>query len=224
MEDRRNEDAGRREDDRRWLKVQGEIMNLVTAQRTTQQVIGKLEVEVGKLEDHVEDVDDHLRGVAGRDSMDTRVAVMEREVTAHGVLLRKISRDLDGIKADVSAIKIHRAITKEVDSTNLERLQEWLKFWGPIIGGAIAIIVPLGTLLFANWDKIEARWKKSQAGKDPVHEKIERAKHPRKTTYVPRVKKAVPVVAPATPRAKEPDGSTATSVPAVPAADEGNAR
>ena len=148
MDDRRNDDPGRREDDKRWLKVQSELMNLVTAQRTSQQVISKVEIELGKIADHVDDVDDHLRGVSGHESMDTRMAIVEREVTSHGVILHQISKDVGQITKDLAGVTIHRAISKEFNSSRMDRFKEWLKFWGAIIVASIALIVPLAKVFF----------------------------------------------------------------------------
>lgn len=221
MDDQRGHNEGRRFDDDRWLKVQKEIMGLVTSVRSAQQSQAKLEVQFGKLEDHVDDVDDHLRGVAGHDSMDTRVAVLERSNTANNVLLREIKRKLDDqksiideIRSDLASIKIHRSISKEYDSSKMERFKEWMKLWGAMSLASIALIVPLATLAFQNWDKVERMWKKPDP--DPVHKMIDRAKHPRTTRVRVRV---VPAKTPA----KEPIESTAPVSP-VPELNEGGAR
>lgn len=154
-DDRRSDESGRREEDRRWLKVQEQIMNLVTAERTDQQELSAIVIEVAKLTDHVEELDDHLRGVAGRESIDSRVLLLERASTADTVLLKEISRQLNQLATDVAAIQIHRAINKEVDKTNAQRFSEWLKFWGPIIIAIIALIVPFAKMFFDHIDKIQ---------------------------------------------------------------------
>ncbi len=161
MENQRGDEPGRRDEDARWLKVQKDVMTLVTSTRESQRGIAKLEIEVGKLADHVEDVDDHLRGVAGKESLDTRVTILEKEFEMHGVLLRRISDQftslhafMEEIKHDVSTFKIRRDIGKESEGTRLERLKTWLSFWGPIIALVFGLVVPVGTLLFQHWDKL----------------------------------------------------------------------
>lgn len=161
MDNRRSDDPGRRAEDDRWLKVQKDVMSLVTATRDGQRSLAKLEIEVGKLSDHVDDVDDHLRGVAGKESLDTRVTLLEKEFEMHGVLLRRISDQfgslhtmMEEMKEDVAIFKITKAVSEKVDGTRNERIKEWLKFWGPIILATLALIVPLAKLTFDNWDKI----------------------------------------------------------------------
>ncbi len=185
MENRRSDEPGRREEDLRWLKVQEQVMNLVTTQRTNQQELAKIDVELGKLSDHVEDVDDHLRGVAGQDSLDTRVTILEKEFQMHGALLRRISEQFGGLhklmeqlKEDVSTIKITKAITEKTDGTRTERLREWLKFWGPIIIASLALVIPLAKLGFDHWDVIQGFIRHEQKV-DPVGQMIEKAKHPK---------------------------------------------
>lgn len=161
VDERRGDESGRREEDRRWEKVQEQVMNLVTSLRTNQVAMEGLEKEVAKLGDHVEDVDDHLRGVGGRESLDTRVTVMEKDVFQHGVLLQQIAKHFGSletlvaeIKADLSTIKLHRTILKETEATRMDRLREWLKFWGPIILATLALIVPLAKMVFESLDKV----------------------------------------------------------------------
>lgn len=170
-------------------------MNLVTAQRTNQQVLTSLEIQVGKVQDHVEDVDEHLRGVAGQPSLDTRVAIMENEIRAHGVLLRHISdqfgglekllsKDMAEIKAELSAIKMMDAMQEKAEQTKSERFKEWLKFWGPIVLATLALIVPLAKLTFDNWEKIEAAFSKKYDAKTNVDRwmsEIEKRKRDPKT-------------------------------------------
>lgn len=144
----------RREDDLRWLKVQEQIMNLVTAERTDQQELSSMKIEVGKLADHVEDLDDHLRGVAGRESMDSRMVLVERENTGTGILLREIKKQLEELIKDVSAIKIQRAITKESENTKFQRFTAWLVFWGPIIIATLALVLPLTKIILDSRSKI----------------------------------------------------------------------
>lgn len=136
-------------------------MTLVTATRESQRGIAKLEIEVGKLADHVEDVDEHLRGVAGKESLDTRVTIVEKEFEMHGVLLRRISDQfttlhalIEELKTDVSTFKIKREIGRESEATRMERLKTWLSFWGPIIALTFGLVVPVATLVFQHWDKI----------------------------------------------------------------------
>lgn len=151
--DRRSDEPGRREEDRRWLKVQEQIMNLVTAERTDQQELSAIKIEVSKLADHVDDLDEHLRGVAGHESLDSRVVLLERASTANTVLLKEINCQLKQLTTDVAAIQIHRAIDKEVSKTKAEKFSEWLKFWGPIIIAAIALIIPLTKMVLEHREK-----------------------------------------------------------------------
>lgn len=148
MDDDRRDPSrpGRREEDERWLKVQEQIMNLVTAERTDQQELTTMKAEVLKLTDHLDDLDDHLRGVAGRESMDSRVLLLERESAGNRLILRQIKKQLDDLTMDVSGFKIHRSIIKESEQSRLERFLAWLKFWGPIILALIALIIPLAKL------------------------------------------------------------------------------
>lgn len=108
--------------------------------------LAKLEIEVSKLADHLDEVDDHLRGVAGHDSLDTRVTVLEKEFQMHGALLRRISDQfsglhtmIDGMKHALSKIEISREIGGEVEKTRVDRLKEWLRFWAPIIALILTI-------------------------------------------------------------------------------------
>ena len=160
-------------------------MNLVTTQRTNQQELAKMETELVKLADHVEDLDEHLRGVAGKESMDTRVSVMEKDVFQHGVLLRQIAKHFGSletmvgeIKTDLAAIKIGRALSKESEAGRLDRFKEWLKFWGVIISLGIGLIVPLATIAFDHWDKIE-HFIRRREKVGPVEQMIEKGKHPK---------------------------------------------
>jgi chromosome segregation ATPase len=143
MENHRGDEPGRREEDRRWEKFQEQVMNLVTSSRTNQVALASLEKEVSKLGDHVEDVDDHLRGVAGKESLDTRVTVMEKAVFQNDVLLREISKKFGSletlvreIKSDISTLKFHRAIEDKTDTGRAERFKDlssslaW-RWWSP---------------------------------------------------------------------------------------------
>ncbi len=155
MENRRSEGPGRRQEDRRWLKLQEQVMDLV------KEELAKIEIEVVKLSDHVEAVDDHLRGVEGRDSIDTRVALLEKEFEMHGVLLRQISAQcgsfvttLQEVRTDLHSMKIAKAMTEKVESTKFERFKEWLTLGRAVILALIALVVPLATLIVTEWDKI----------------------------------------------------------------------
>ncbi len=180
MDDRRGDDPGRRDDDARWLKVQKDVMTLVTSTRESQRGIAKLEIEVGKLADHVEDVDDHLRGVAGKESLDTRVTILEKEYHMHGILLQKISDQftslhalIEELKTDVSTFKIKRAIAKEFDGTKVERLKLWLTFWGPIIALVFGLVVPLATLSFQHWSQIREVFHHTPQTVESIQKEIE---------------------------------------------------
>lgn len=133
-------------------------MNLVSAQRSSQVALEGLEKEVSKLDDHVDDVDDHLRGVAGRESLDTRVVVLEREMKAHGNelmiyggLLRELDKKISELKTDVHSLKFQKSMNKEIETGRLETMKEWLRFWGPIIIACLALIVPLATVVANHW-------------------------------------------------------------------------
>lgn len=179
MENRRGHEHGRRAEDSHWLSLEKQVANLAAAQLASQSAFAKLEIEVGRLSDHVEDVDDHLRGVAGKESIDTRVALLERKFDMHGVMLNRISQqftevhklledslkqirsDIQALSGDVSAMKVQRAIaagTSELkeksEATRLDRLKAWLSFWGPPLALIIGLVVPLATLVFQNWEKV----------------------------------------------------------------------
>ncbi len=180
MEDRRGDDSGRREDDARWLKVQKDVMSLVTATRESQRGIAKLEIEVGKISDHVEEVDDHLRGVAGKESLDTRVSLLEKEFEMHGVLLRRISDQftelhswMDNVKSQLSHLTIVRAITEKSEASRMDKFREWLKFWGAIILASLALIAPLTKLAFDNWDKIRAMFHREKQTVESLQKEID---------------------------------------------------
>lgn len=143
----------RREEDRKWLKFQEQLMNLVTTQRTSQQDLAKLETEVTQLAEHVEEVDDHLRGVAGKESMETRVTVMEKEVFQHGVLFPAFAKHVGALEKDLETIKIHRGIAEKLDVGKLERFKEWLRFWGPIIIASMVWIGPMARVVMRYWSK-----------------------------------------------------------------------
>ncbi len=133
-------------------------MNLVSAQRSSQVALEGLEKEVAKLDDHVEDVDDHLRGVAGRESIDTRVTIMEKDVMQHNVLLRQIAKHfgtletmVGEIRSDIATFKISRSFAEKTEAVQTERFKEWLKFWGPIIIACLALLVPLTKAIVNHW-------------------------------------------------------------------------
>ncbi len=199
MENRRGDDAGRREEDRRWLKVQEQVMNLVTTQRTNQQELATLEVEVVRLSDHVEDLDDHLRGVAGKESLDVRVTLLEKEFDMHGVLLRRISDQFTGLhklieelRTDVSTFKIKREIGKESEATRVERLKTWLGFWGPTTALVFGLIVPLATLAFQHWDKIQQLFRKD--ARPPVVQMQQAVEAEKKSSRAKVVKKKLEAI------------------------------
>lgn len=118
-------------------------MNLVTAERTDQQELTALKVDVERLSGHVEDIDDYLRGVAGSDSLDNRVVLLERDSTANGVLLRQIKKQLEELKTSLADIRIATAISQGTESNKRGRLTQWLGFYGPIIITAIGLVIPL---------------------------------------------------------------------------------
>ncbi len=132
-------------------------MNLVTAERTDQQELSSIKIEVAKLGDHVEDLDDHLRGVSGHESLDSRVVLLERESTGNTVILRQIKVQLEQLTKEVAALQIHRAINKEVEKTRSERFSEWMKFWGPIIIALIALVIPLTKMTMEYIDKLQSQ-------------------------------------------------------------------
>lgn len=225
MEEQRGHNFGRREEDERWLKVQKEIMDLVTSVRTTQQGVTKLDLQVGKLEDHVDDVDDHLRGVAGHDSMDTRVAVLERSSAESNALLRSLhkkidaqNRVLDAIQIELGGKKIASALVAEAEGSKLERFKQWMQtIWGPLATLFMTGVIVWGfQYAITHWDEIKKRYK--APSKDPVAQMIQKAKRPRKTVYVPRV-----VPAPK-PIRENPNAATGAIMPEVQKTDEGNAR
>lgn len=192
----------RREDDDRWLKIQTEMMNLVTAQRTIQQDNADLVVEQQRLVEHLEDIDDHLRGVGGKESLDTRVSTCEHKLEGHTNLLRELSRriwaleetvkkDLSQIKQEIFSLQYKKSVDSQEQGTKTERLKEWLGFWGAIIGGILAILVPLATLTYEHWDRIKNpfEWKRPanyvdqfivdlrERRKDPAVKKMLREKY-----------------------------------------------
>lgn len=195
--DNRRADDGRREEDRRWLKVQKDVMDLITTQRTNQQVLATMEIELGKIQEHVEEVDDHLRGVAGRDSLDTRVTLTEKDLVQHGVMLHRISdqfthlqsmihQQLGDIKAELGKLQFQKSMADEVEKTKTDRFMAWLKFWGPIILASIALILPVTKLTFENWDKIVSSFQSQRSMRSNVDQwmtELEKRKHD------PKVKK-----------------------------------
>lgn len=130
---------GRRDEDERWLRVQEQIMNLITAERTDQQELTAMKSEVVKLADHIEDLDDYLRGVTGNESLDNRVVLLERESTGNTTLLRQIKKEIEGLKTQISDLKIYSAINL---GTEEKRSNKLFKFWLPIILAIIAMIIP----------------------------------------------------------------------------------
>jgi hypothetical protein len=145
--------AGRREEDNRWLKVQEQIMNLVTAERTDQQELTSIKADVSRLSDHVEDIDDCLRGVAGSDSLSNRVALLERESTANGVLLRQIKKQIEELRVSLADLKIANAISRGTEDNKRSRMAQWLGFWGPIIITSIGLSVPLAKVIVEHIEK-----------------------------------------------------------------------
>lgn len=172
-------------------------MDLITTQRTNQQVLATMEIELGKIQEHVEEVDDHLRGVAGRDSLDTRVTLTEKDLVQHGVMLHRISdqfthlqsmihQQLGDIKAELGKLQFQKSMADEVEKTKTDRFMAWLKFWGPIILASIALILPVTKLTFENWDKIVSSFQSQRSMRSNVDQwmtELEKRKHD------PKVKK-----------------------------------
>jgi hypothetical protein len=163
--DNRRADDGRREEDRRWLKVQKDVMDLITTQRTNQQVLATMEIELGKIQEHVEEVDDHLRGVAGRDSLDTRVTLTEKDLVQHGVMLHRISdqfthlqsmihQQLGDIKTELGKLQFQKAMQDEAEKSKSDRFKEWMRLWGSTIAAILAFVTAATTVTVENWDKI----------------------------------------------------------------------
>lgn len=148
------------DENRLWERMQEQVMNVVTTLRTNQQDLAKMETEIVRLADHVEEVDDHLRGVAG-ESLDTRVAILEREVKAagneiraYGGLLRDLNKQLSEIENDVRSFKLHKAISSEAEATKTERFKEWLKFWGPIVIASLSLAPQAAKVVANSWEKL----------------------------------------------------------------------
>lgn len=139
------------------------------------QAIGLIETRVEKTESHVKEIDDYLRGVGtGRMSLDTRFALMEAELHAQGILVRRMSEQfgtlmstsntqLSDIKDDISSLKIQKgiadgteAVVEKREATKLERFKEWMRLWGALVTAGIALIVPLASLLVHNMPEIRA--------------------------------------------------------------------
>lgn len=146
----------------RWERVQEQVMNLVTTQRTIQQDLAKMETENVRLAEHVEEVDDHLRGVAG-ESLDTRVVILEREskaygneLLAYGGLLRDLNKQLNDLQSDMHSFKIRKDISSEAEASRTERFKEWLKFWGPIVIASLALAPQAGKFVVNFWEKSRA--------------------------------------------------------------------
>ena len=193
LNEARGETPGRRDEDRKWERVQEQLMNLVTTQVTTQQTITNLSVELEDLTEHVSEVDSFLRGGkdSDRHSLETRLAMAERGVTQSEVLLRQISRQsaqlkesLDAqfktITSDLSLLKINRAMEEKSEATKSERFKEWLRFWGPIILAGLALVVPLAKLSFDNWDKIATNFKRdTRAPIEQIQDEIKKERKKR---------------------------------------------
>ncbi len=167
-EDRRDPNNwGRRQEDERWLKVQEQIMNLVTAERTDQQELGTVKQAVLKLSDHVEDLDDYLRGVAGDESLDNRVVLLERESTGNSVLLRQIKRQIEDLKDTVSNLKISSAVSQVSEEKHLSKL---IKFWLPIILASIGLLIPLTKLAIDKIHFIEGDYRPDERLRRQIEE------------------------------------------------------
>lgn len=121
-------------------------MNLVAARRADQQGLAKLEMEVARLAEHVEEVDDHLRGVTGKESVDTRLIMMEKEEFEQKTILREFVKHVGSLEKDLDSIKIHRGIEEKSDAGKLDRFKAWLHFWGPVIIACLALVVPLAKM------------------------------------------------------------------------------
>jgi hypothetical protein len=172
MQTTRDDYDSRRDEDRRWLKMQEEVMNIITTQRTNQQALATMEIEIGKLSEHVEEVDDHLRGVTG-ESLDARIVILERlvrdahtnELRAHGNLLRQISSQftaldrsvitqIGDLKAELGKLQFQKSMEEESDKSKTERFKEWMKLWGSTIIAVISFATAATTVVLENWDKI----------------------------------------------------------------------
>src|ERR1700759_3255347 len=95
-------DHDRREEDQRWLDIQKELLSLVAALRTEQQVSANREVEVQRLIEHVEDLDEHLRGVGGKESLDTRINIYKHTLDGHTNLLSQLSKRIAALEKSIT--------------------------------------------------------------------------------------------------------------------------
>lgn len=145
----------RREQDNLWLATQKELMNLVAALRTEQQVSANREVEVQKLIEHVEDLDEHLRGVGGKESLDTRINLYEHTLGGHTRLFGELSKRIRALedaiaqaKKDLWALQYQNSVDSQKEGTKTERLKEWLGFWGKVIAIAAPIIGGIATGIY----------------------------------------------------------------------------
>lgn len=133
-------DDFRRADDERWLNIQKEMLSLVAALRTEQQVSANREIEVQRLIEHVEDIDEHLRGVGGKESLDTRINIYKHTLDGHTNLLSQISRrisslediihkDLVKMQQDIFALQYQKSVKEQTESAKPDRLKTWLGFF-----------------------------------------------------------------------------------------------
>lgn len=165
-------------------------MSIVTTQRTNQQALANLEVELGRLQEHVEEVDDHLRGVAGKESLDTRVTLIERDSHKDSVLLhqmvkkfdaleRAITTQLNGITSDLTNMKFQEVLEDKVNKTKSERFKEWMKLWGATIIAVLSFATAVTTVAVENWDKLSSSFhsRKSDSYSDQWVAAIEKQKH-----------------------------------------------
>jgi hypothetical protein len=91
------------------------------------------------------------------------------------------AKELREINASVGALTIQKAIaegTAEVkerhEMTRLERFKEWMKLWGALGIAILALVVPLATLAFQNWDKIEPLFRRHRYDAAEMHAQNER--------------------------------------------------
>lgn len=147
--------------------VESRLVSLTSAQKVTDNQLDDQDLEIaGMLETLNGAPKEHDRGLVA-------------QVNALESTLKAADKVISNALSSLSSIEIELGLRKR-DTDN-----HW-KFWTAIIGG----LLTLAGILIINWDKVSPFF--SSKTRDPVHQIIEKANHPRGRQIRKQIIKFVP--------------------------------